>query len=178
MTSRLLLLAALISATAGAGARVIKNDNFNGTGNIFSGLSFGEYQGAGVLFVPDAGDYPLKIVAVDVLLVPYMNQGTSIGQYEFDLWDEDGGTVTPPAFGAYHGRIDRQALALNTSSSMFNRYTFPTPIIVNGGKVFVKLSEVLDTASDGTTIALDTARPFVDDVHRLFRKRQRRAGRG
>lgn len=162
MRSLLLLLAALISGTAAAGTKVIKNDTFTGGGSLFAGLSFGEYQGAGVLFAPDASDYPLKIIAIDVLLVPYMQQGSgAVGQYEFDLWDESAGTVPPPrpndGGSYYYGRIDRQALQLTASTSMFNRFTFPTPITVPSGKVFVKVSEILDTASDGTTIALDTA---------------------
>lgn len=163
MTSRLVvLLAAAISGTAAAGTKVIKNDNFTGAGNIFSGLSFGEYQGAGVLFEPDAADYPLKIIGVDILLVPYnMQSGTTIGQYEFDLWDESGGTVPPPTLpdgGIYYqGRISQQALQLSTSTTMFNRYTLPAPITVPSGKIFVKVSQILETSVDGTTIAMDNA---------------------
>jgi hypothetical protein len=156
------LLAGLIAGTAVAGTKVIKNDTFTGTGNIFAGLSFGEYQGAGVLFEPDPSDYPLRIIGVDILLVPYMMQGGAVvGQYEFDLWDESAGTVPPPTpndgGSYYYGRISREALALTPSSTMFNRYTFPAPITVPSGKVFVKVSEILETGVDGTTIALDTA---------------------
>lgn len=163
MTSRLVvLLAALISGTAAAGTKVVKNDNFTGSGNIFSGLSFGEYQGAGVLFEPDPSDYPLRIIGVDILLVPYnMQSGTTIGQYEFDLWDESGGTVPPPMLPDggifYQGRISQQALQLSTSTTMFNRYTLPAPITVPSGKIFVKVSQILETSVDGTTIALDNA---------------------
>lgn len=163
MTSRLVvLLAALISGTAAAGTKVIKNDNFTGSGMIFSGLSFGEYQGAGVLFEPSPSDYPLKIIAVDILCVPYnMQSGATIAQYEFDLWDESGGTVPPPMQfdgGLYYsGRISMQALQLTPSTAMFNRFTFTQPIMVPSGKVFVKVSEILSTSDDGTTIAMDNA---------------------
>ena len=161
MTSRLtLLVAVLIGGTAAAGTKVIKNDTFTGAGGIFAGLSFGEYQGAAVLFEPAAGDYPLKIVAIDVLAVSYMQQGSGIGAYEFDLWDESGGTVPPPRAtdgGLYYGRISREGIQLSTSTTLFNRYTFATPVIVPSGKVFVKVSEQLSTADDNTTIALDLA---------------------
>lgn len=162
MTSRVVLLAALIAGSAVAGTKVIKNDTFTGAGSIFAGLSFGEYQGAGVLFEPDPSDYPLRIIAVDILLVPYLMQsGAVLGQYEFDIWDESGGTVPPPrpndGGSEYIGRISREALALTPSSTMFNRYTFPNPITVPSGRVFVKVSEILETGADGTTIALDNA---------------------
>ena len=165
MTSRVLallaLLAVLSSGTAAAGTKVLKNDTFTGAGQIFAGLSFGEFQGAGVLFEPEASDYPLKIIAIDVLLVPYMLQGASVAQYEFDLWDESGGTIPPPRpsdGGTYYfGRVSREAAQLSTSTAMFNRFTLGTPVMVPSGKVFVKVSEILDTASDFTTIALDSA---------------------
>jgi len=161
MSRLLVLFAALLGGTADAGTKIIKNDTFTGAGGINAGVSFGEYEGAGVMFEPAPGDYPLKIVGIDILLVPYMMQGFGIGQYEFDLWDEAGGAI-PPADptdgGAYYvGRISKEALMLQTSTTMFNRYTFPVPINVASGRVFVKVSEILDTASDGTTIALDTA---------------------
>lgn len=158
MTSRVLLLcAALWAGTAAAGTKVVKNDTFAGAGAAFAGVSFGEYQGAGVLFEPDAADYPLKIVAIDVLVAPFMNVGSGFGQYEFDLWDQDAGTLTPPTFGGPTGRINRQAVSVTASTTMFNRYTFTTPVIVPAGKVFVKFSQITETSLDGTTIALDNA---------------------
>lgn len=162
MTRLLVLLAVLLGGTAVAGTKVIKNDTFTGTGSIYAGVSFGTYEGAGVLFTPQPSDYPLKIVGLDVLLVDYMQQGLGTGQYEFDLWDESGGSVPPPLLpndggSNYYGQISKQTLQLTTSSTMFNRYSFPVPVIVTSGKVFVKLSEVFDTPFDGTTIALDTS---------------------
>lgn len=161
MSRLLMLFAALLGGTAAAGSKVIKNDTFTGAGSIYASVSFGEYEGAGVLFEPPASEYPLKIVAIQVLLVPYQQSGFGIGQYEFDLWDSSGGSVPPPLVPndggvAYYGRISMQALQLQTSNTMFNRYPFPDPIIVTSGKVFVKLSEILQTSADGTTIALDT----------------------
>lgn len=158
MTSRLLLLsAALVAGTAAAGTKVVKNDTFAGAGAAFAGVSFGEYQGAGVLFEPDAADYPLKIIAIDVLVAPFMNVGSGFGQYEFDLWDQDAGTLTPPVFGGPTGRINRQAISVTASTTQFNRYTFTTPVVVPAGKVFVKFSQITETSLDGTTIALDSA---------------------
>ena len=161
MTSRLLMLfAAILGSTAAAGTKVIKNDTFTGVGTVFTGVSFGEYQGAGVLFEPSLADYPLKIIAIDVLLAPYAGNAV-LGQYEFDLWDESAGTVPPPTpndgGSYYYGRIYREARALTPSSTMFNRFTFTNPVIVPSGKIFVKVSQILDTNSDGTTIALDNA---------------------
>ncbi len=155
-----MLFAAILGSTATAGTKVIKNDTFTGVGSVFTGVSFGEYEGAGVLFEPALSDYPLKIIAIDVLLAPYATNAV-LGQYEFDLWDESAGTVPPPMPNDggpyYYGRIYRETRALTPSSTMFNRFTFTTPVIVPSGKIFVKVSQVLDTNSDGTTIALDNA---------------------
>ena len=148
MSRLLMLFAALLGGTAAAGTKVFKNDTFTGAGSIFASVSFGEYEGAGVLFEPPASEYPLKIVGIDVLLVAYQQSGFGIGQYEFDLWDTSGGSVPPPLLPndggtTYYGRISMQALQLTTSSTMFNRYTFTDPVIVPSGNVFVKLSEIL-----------------------------------
>ncbi len=156
-----LILAALISGTAAAGTKIIKNDTFTGAGGIFAGWSFGEFQGAGVLFEPAPGEYPLKIIGIDVLVVPYQLQGVGVGAYELDVWDEVGGTVAPPrpSDGGpdYLGKVDRASLQFTSSVSLFNRFTLPTPLIVNAGKIFVKVSEQTETAIDFTTIALDNA---------------------
>jgi hypothetical protein len=63
----------------------------------------------------------------------------------------------PPVFGPPTGRINRQGISLTPSNTMINRFTFPTPIVVESGKVFVKVSQQLETSLDGTTIALDNA---------------------
>jgi hypothetical protein len=158
MGTRFGLLCAVLGAmTAAAGTKVVKNDTFTGTGQAYAGVSFGEYQGAGVLFEPDAADYPLKIIGLDVLVTPYMNVGSGNGQYELDVWDQDAGTLTPPVFGGPTGRINREAIAVTASTSQFNRYTFAQPVIVTAGKVFVKFSQITQTSLDGTTIALDSA---------------------
>lgn len=163
MTARLAgLLAVLVGSTAAAGTKVIKNDEFTGAGGLFSGLSFGEYQGAAVLFEPPAGEYPLKIIAVDVLCVPYnMASPGDVGAYELDIWDESGGTIPPPRLFdgglGYAGRVSRQGVQLTTSTTMFNRFTLASPLTVTSGKVFVKVSQQTQTSLDGTTIALDTA---------------------
>lgn len=162
MPLRYFALAALLSTTSAFGGnKVIQNDTFNGQGGVFSGLSFGEYQGAAVLFEPDAGEYPLTIVGVDVLVVPYMMQGSGIGAYELDIWDESAGTVAPPVPNdgglRYYGRVDRQGVQFTTSSTMFNRFMLAQPLVVPSGKVFVKVSQQTETSLDGTTIAMDMA---------------------
>ncbi len=164
--SRLVLVVLLASHVAQAGQRLLQNDHFTGVGSVFSGVSFYEYQGAGVLFTPSPSDYPLKIIAIDVLAVS-VNGGSSgsLGAYVVDVWDEDGGTVPPPKLldGGVRstGLLDMQGLQLTTSTAQFNRFTLTQPLIVPGGKVFVQVSEQLDTATDGTTLALDNgpARP-------------------
>jgi IPT/TIG domain len=168
MTPRLaLVLATLLAGSAVAGNKVIKNDNFTGAGGIGSGVSFGEYEGAGVLFQPDPSEYPLKIVGIDVLLVPYMQQGSGVGAYEVEIYDE-GAPVGPPRMndaGTYDqfalrtSRLGRQGVQFSTSTSMFNRFALSTPVIVDAGAVFVQVTEQTQTSLDGTTIAVDTSAP-------------------
>jgi IPT/TIG domain len=158
--ARLVLLVLLVSHAALAGQRLLQNDHFTGAGSIFSGVSFREYQGAGVLFTPSLSDYPLKIIAVDVLAVSYSGGASgSQGVYVIDVWDEDGGTVTPPRLldGGFRptGLLGMQGAGFTTSTTRFNRYTLAQPLIVPAGKVFVQVSEQFDTATDGTTVALD-----------------------
>lgn len=172
MTSRtLLLLAALIGGTAAAGTKVIKNDNFTGAGGIFAGVSFGEYEGAGVMFEGQAGDYPMKIIGVDILAVSYLQQGTGLASYVIDLYDEAGSAPPPkpddaggwPLFALTPARLAQDGVQLTTSSTQFNRYTLTQPLIVNAGKVFVQVTEQNSTSgeagalADNTTIAMDSA---------------------
>ncbi|MFZ5444829.1 MAG: IPT/TIG domain-containing protein [Myxococcota bacterium] len=163
MTARLAaVIAALVGGSAVAGTKVIQNDEFTGSGAIFTGLSFGEYQGAAVLFEPPASEYPLKIIAIDVMCAPYANQpGGAPGIYVLDVWDESNGSIPPPrpndGGSTYFGRVNGQGVQFSSSTTMFNRFALPEPMIVASGKVFVKVSEQLQTSVDGTTIALDTS---------------------
>lgn len=168
MTPRLaLVLATLLAGSAVAGNKVIKNDNFTGAGGIGSGVSFGEYEGAGVLFQPDPSEYPLKIVGIDVLLVPYMQQGSGVGAYVVEIYDE-GSMYKPPqmndagSYGPYPlhtNRLGQQGVQFSTSTAMFNRFALSQPVIVDAGAVFVQVTEQTQTSLDGTTIAVDTASP-------------------
>lgn len=162
MRTRLAVLAALISAAVClADTKIIQNDNFTGTGPVYSGVSLGEYQGAGVLFEPDPSDYPLTVIGVDVLAVGYMNAGASNGAFVISVWDEHAGTVAPPVPNDggdfYRAVIDDDGIQLTASGTSFNRYTLAQPLLVPSGKVFVRVSEQTQTSLDSMTIALDTA---------------------
>lgn len=160
MLRRLGLIAALLGAAQAAAAdKIVKNDTFTGAGAVNSGVSFGEYQGAGVLFSPAPGDYPLKIKAIDVFAVSYGGGAPgNYGAYVLSLWDEGGGTLTPPRGfdgGTNPPRVNMQGVQLVTSSTQLNRFMFPTPVVVDAGQVFVAVTEQLQTSLDSTTIALD-----------------------
>ena len=156
---RVSLLFSLLACAAFAGERQIKNDGFTGLGGVNSGTSFAEYEGAGVLFTPLPSDYPMKVIAIDVLSVNYGTMtGANIGAYQIDLWDETAGTLTPPTLfdgGNYPSVLAMAGVQFTTSTSMFNRFTLPQPRTITSGKVFVGVSEQLDTSTDGTTIGLD-----------------------
>ena len=89
----------MLLATGGvawAGEAVVKNDHFDGTGQVSNGVLFAEYDGAGVIFEPEAAAYPLTIKAVDVLLVPIgSGSGGDYGAYLLDVWDEAAGALPP-----------------------------------------------------------------------------------
>jgi hypothetical protein len=185
MAQRLaVLLAVVLSGGAAAGTKVIKNDTFTGAGGIFAGVSFDEFQGAGVLFEGEPGDYPMKIIAVDILAVPYQQQGTGVGAYLIDLYDEAHTTPPPkpddagvwPDFPIGEGRLgSNQGVQLTTSTTLFNRFTLPQPITVAAGKVFVTVTEQYSTSggggaalADNTTIALDSAMPPKPNANWFF----------
>lgn len=172
MLRRLGLIAALLGAAQAAAAdKILKNDTFTGSGAVNSGVSFGEYQGAGVLFSPAPGDYPLTIKAVDVFSVTYGGGAPgNYGSYVLSLWDETGGTLTPPRGfdgGTNPPRVNMQGVQLITSSTQLNRYTFPVPLVVDAGHVFVAVTEQLQTSFDSTTIALDNG-PLVPGANWFF----------
>jgi MYXO-CTERM domain-containing protein len=172
MLFRLGVLVALCGAASAAAAnKVIKNDTFTGTGSVGTGVSFGEYQGAGVLFTPAAADYPLKIVAVDVFAVT-VNGGApgNYGAYVMSLWDESGGTLSPPtAFdgGGYLPRVDMAGVQFITSTTTLSRFPLPQPVVVDAGQVFVAVTQQSQTSLDFTTIALDTG-PLVPGANWYF----------
>ncbi|MHB8873152.1 MAG: IPT/TIG domain-containing protein [Myxococcaceae bacterium] len=157
------LLAALVvlsAASAWGGERLLKNDSFTGLGGV-NKKSLGEYQGAGALLTADAGDYPLTMVGVDVLVPPAAGSGGDIGAYLIEVWREDParGPIDPPRPGADGGSnpsVYASGIQLTTSVSQFNRFTFPTAIVVDAGSVFIAITEQLSTADDNTTLAYDT----------------------
>ena len=83
----------LLSSLSLAGTKVVQNDVFTGSGGIYAGVNFGEYQGAGVLFEPDAGEYPLTIIGVDILAVGYNGGPTAYGSYLIDIYDDRGQVI-------------------------------------------------------------------------------------
>lgn len=129
-----------------------------GTGAVQS-VGLGEYEGGAVLFTPDPSDYPLEIVAIEVLAVPaFSSQAGGQGAYFLDIWDEQYGTLTPPKLfdgGSYRSRTNQQGVLLTTSTTMFNRYTLTQPVVVTSGKVFVSVTQQQSSAMDDTTLALD-----------------------
>lgn len=156
----LALLVVLLGGVAAAGTKIIQNDTFTG-GSVNAGIGFAEYEGAAVIFEAAAADYPLKIIAVDALCVPYMATGTNVGAYVIQLWDERGGTLgepwpTPNDGGTtYRGLLADEGVQLTTSLTQFNRFTLPQPITVTSGKVMVRLSQQTQSSLDNTTLAMD-----------------------
>lgn len=172
MLRRLGLIAALCAAAQAAAAdKILKNDTFTGTGAVNSGVSFGEYQGAGVLFTPAPGDYPLKIVAIDVFSVT-VNGGApgNYGAYVVSLWNESEGTLNPPKKfdgGYYVPQVNQLGAQFLTSNTMLNRFPLPMPFVVDAGQVFVAVTEQTQTSFDSTTIALDNG-PLKPGVNYFF----------
>lgn len=160
MLFRLGVLTALVGASsAAAGTKYVKNDTFSGSGSINTGVSFGELQGAGVLFSPSPADYPLNIIGVDVFIATYAGGGPGLpGAYVVSLWDESKGTLSPPTLfdgGYYQGIVNMLSVQFTTSSTMLNRVTLPSRLVVDAGQVFVMVAEQNQTSLDDTTIALD-----------------------
>lgn len=135
----------LVASSAVAGTRIIQNDRFTGVGNVQS-VGLGEYEGGGVLFRLQPADYPLVIVAIDVLVVPHLSAPAGAqGAYLIDLWNNfDGGSFIP-----------QTGVRLTSSASTFNRYTLPQKRTIGSGDVFVGVTQQTMSSLDDTALALD-----------------------
>ncbi|MBL8950756.1 MAG: IPT/TIG domain-containing protein [Myxococcaceae bacterium] len=142
-----------------AGTAWLQNDNFSGSGAVNSAVSFGEYEGAAVLFTPDGG-YPITVLGVDVLSVTYGGGASGeVAGYQVDVWDESGGLVDPPrlADGGRYTQKERLFVQFTTSTTAFRRVTFTNPIVLTQGRLFVSIGEMLQTSITNATIAIDSA---------------------
>ena len=127
-----------------------------GTGAVQQ-VGLGEYEGGAVLFTPDPSDYPLQIVAIDVLVVPYQTAPAGAqGAWLVNVWDETGGRIAPPELvdGGTYAPQRQLSVALTSSSTSFNRVAI-TPLTVNAGGVFVSVTQQLSSAMDDTALAVD-----------------------
>ncbi len=171
---RTALLLVLAAWPALAGDKLLGNDTFTGNGSVNQGIDLQEYQGAGVLITPDAGDYPLVIKAVDVLCVPYAGQpANQYAAYLLDIWDERDGPLPPPGLswdgGTHVATVDSGGAGAGLTSSLmaFNRISVSPPMVVDAGNVFVAVREQLSTAEDFTTLATDLG-PQVPNANWYF----------
>lgn len=147
--------ALLLCGAANAGEKWILNDNFPGSGSVSTQVLFGTGEGAGVLLTPEQGDYPLKIIAIDVMVASITPGGSgAIGPYVLDVWDETSGVIAPPA--TKNGNLHTGGVALTASTTMFNRFTFPSPLTVTSGKLFIGLKPQTDSLTDGVTLGMDS----------------------
>ncbi len=154
---RLIGAVVLLAASSSlAGTRIIQNDRYMGTGAVQQ-VGLAEYEGGAVLFTPDPSDYPLQIVAIDVLVVPYQTAPAGAqGAYLLNVWDETGGRVAPPELvdGGTYRPLRQLSIALTTSSTSFNRIAI-TPLTVNAGEVFVSVTQQQSSTMDDTALAVD-----------------------
>jgi hypothetical protein len=166
MTRSLALVLVIGSLPALAGNKVIQNDTFTGVGSVNAGISFNEYQGVGVMFEPPLAEYPLTVVGVDIFCVPYMNQGNGVGSYLVDLYDETSMTPAPrpddagvwPDFVMTNGRLGQTGAALTASTTTFNRFTFPQPITIASGRIFIQVTQQNSTTGSGGRAANGSTR--------------------
>lgn len=148
--------AVLLAASAWGGEKHIRNDGFTGTGSVSSSVQFLNGQGAGVVLTPEASDYPLTLIGIDVLCVPTTPSSEGLpAAYVIDVFDEAGGMVVAPPMSST-GNVYSSGIQFTASSTKYNRVTLPSPRTITSGKIFVKLLTQFDSATDGTTIAMDS----------------------
>src|SRR5688500_12777209 len=127
-------VASLLASSAFAADKYLQVDRLDG-GTANGSVTLGTYQGAGVLFTPDAGGVTVR--AIDILVLPRGSSSSGQGAYLLNVWDEvDGGQIAPPS-NIRGNRVDEQPLLLTASTTQFNRWVFANPIVVPSGRVFV-----------------------------------------
>lgn len=155
MRSPLAALTLVLATSAFASDVIVQNDHFTSGGSVNASISFGEYEGAGVLLYLDAG---ATLKAIDVLCVPGPGGNTGdIGSYLLDVWDEgtDAGLRPPGEFYGNRVSSSTAGYSLTAHAGSFNRITLPSPVVMKPGFFFVSVKEQYQTSFDGTTIALD-----------------------
>lgn len=169
MRASVLVFAALLGLPASGGEKLIQNDTFSGTGPVAAPVAFTTYAGAGVTLTPDPADYPLSLIAVDVMVVPTpMSVPGDFDLGLIDVWDEapDAGVSPPPT---QSGNRYTGGLQLTGATNTFNRFTFPSPIVIDGGRLFIGVRQGVDNlgAPYNTTIAMDNG-PVVPNAEWHF----------
>jgi uncharacterized protein (TIGR03382 family) len=139
----------LIPGSAMAGYKLLINDDFeSGDHAAFQG-GFVENECWGVVYVPDRGDYPFEMVAVDALI----GGNASSVTYNIDFYQTNG---TNPNSAT---RIDGSYLYITGSNSSFNRVDLTDPKLdvslptVESGNIIVSMC--LDMHSGYPAIARD-----------------------
>jgi hypothetical protein len=169
----LLLVSLGWSSVAWAGERYLTNDQYSGSGQVNASVTFGSYEGAGVLLSDDPANYPLEIIAVDVLAPPAPGQSSEQDAFLIDIWGEfpDGGGVSPPETNT--GSLYTDSIGIQGSNTQFTRITLSFPVIVSSGQFFIGLREQNDPFDTGipnyVTVATDTS-TTVPNGNWLFRQ--------
>jgi hypothetical protein len=145
-----LLVAALmlVAAPAPAVEKTLQNDSFSGIGSIncVSGSSFsvpGEIAAA--RFTPDPGDYPVRILEVQVLACPPGAQDTLV----LKIWEDDGVSNEPGVL------LDEGAFTLSGSDVALNGLDVSVfDLVVSSGSIRVGIEYWLGPSTVG--LATDT----------------------
>ncbi len=153
------LVSLLAAVPASAGDTTLQNDSFVSGSAMNASVFFGEFEGAAVWLQPDGG-YPLTIKAVDVLCAPSsFGSAGAIGAYLLDVWDERAPGGNHPPSSSYGNRVSSASsgIQLTAQTGAFNRFTLNPPLVLDSGSLFIAIREQTSSATDGTTIALDTS---------------------
>lgn len=152
-----LVLAALCASPARADEKLLQNDVFPNSGTVATPVAFPDYHGVGAVFEADAGEYPIQLQAIDVFCAPSPAGGFpgSSSAWLLDVWDltADAGILPPVKL---YGNRYASGVQLTSSTTQFNRFTFPQVITITSGKFFVAVRDQLGAALNDTTIAMDT----------------------
>jgi MYXO-CTERM domain-containing protein len=163
MRRLLFVLSALLPLVAGAREKIFQYDSATGSAAtaMIQGI-FNEGEAIGVVFTPDAADYPVVITSFRVEAVPA--DGSSSGQpsaFLVNVWKDDGTGATTPSTTAGDHLVTGLSVGVTPTLEGISEVSLGSPLTITSGSFRVGLTFQQDAFDESflpyATVATDTA---------------------